>query len=88
MVQAGPVRDLLGYRFQHEGSLVWGFTASGWREVLAGVGQPSDITGMLAERGLLLITPSDRAHRFIKKIESRPVALFAVRAPALNEWGP
>ena len=78
------MRDLLGYRFLHEGSLLWGFTASGWREVLAGVGQPSDVTSLLAERGLLLMTPSDRACRFVKKIENRPVALFAVRASALE----
>jgi putative DNA primase/helicase len=82
---SGPIRDLLGYRFLHEGSLIWGFTATGWREVLSPVGRPSDITGMLAERGLLLMTLSDRACRFIRKVEGRPTALYAVKAAALEE---
>ncbi len=85
---AGPTRDLLGYRFTHEGSLIWGFTATGWREVLSPVGRPSDITSMLAERGLLLVTPSDRAHRLIRKVEGRPTALYAVHAASLEEREP
>ena len=35
-----PVRDLLGYRFSSGGALAWGFTSTGWRDVLAGIADP------------------------------------------------
>jgi hypothetical protein len=31
------------------------------------------------------MTPSDRACRFIRKVEGRPTALYAVKAAALEE---
>lgn len=89
MTQEAPlsgqgVRDLIGYRFKREDELYWGFTMTGWREVLAGVAEPKGIAAMLTDRGALLVTPSDRANRYVQKIDGRPVATYAVRATALN----
>lgn len=78
------VRDLIGYRFERDGNLYWGFTTTGWKEVLAGVADPKGIAAMLAERDALLVSNSDRANRFIQKIDGRPVATYAVRATALS----
>jgi putative DNA primase/helicase len=85
-VQYGSIRDLLGYRFMHNGELVWGFTATGWREVVGSVGQPSSIAKLLAENGVLA-TGSDPACRFAKRIDGRSQNLFAVKASVLEEWG-
>ena len=57
---------------------------TGWKEALAGVADPKGIAAMLADRGALLTTPSDRANRFVQKIDGRPVATYAVRATALS----
>jgi putative DNA primase/helicase len=89
MTQEAPlsgqgVRDLIGYRFKRGEELYWGFTPTGWKEVLAGVADPKGIAAMLADRDALLVTPSDRANRFIQKIDGRPVATYAVRATALS----
>jgi putative DNA primase/helicase len=89
MTQGAPlsgqgVRDLIGYRFKRGDDLYWGFTPTGWKEVLAGVADPKGIATMLKEREALLVTPSDRANRFIQKIDGRPVATYAVRATALS----
>jgi putative DNA primase/helicase len=78
------IRDLLGYRFEHEGQLYWGFTTTGWKETLTGIADPRTVAALLSERGSVLTTPSDKAHRFIRKIDSRPVATIAVRASALS----
>jgi putative DNA primase/helicase len=85
-IQHGVIRDLLGYRFSQDGELVWGFTATGWREVVGGVGQPSTIAKLLAENGVL-VTGADPAHRLAKRIDGRPQNLFAVKASALEGWG-
>jgi len=85
-VQHGAIRDLLGYRFLHDGELVWGFTATGWKEVVGGVGQPSMIAKLLAERGML-VTGADKSHRLSKRIDGRSQNLFAVKASALENWG-
>jgi hypothetical protein len=56
---------LLGYvvGFVDDGDLVWGFTAAGFKEVVGGVGAPTAIATMMAERGLLVtqnaIGPTD-----------------------------
>jgi putative DNA primase/helicase len=89
MTQEAPlsgqgVRDLIGYRFKRGDELYWGFTPTGWKEALAGVADPKGIAAMLKERGALLVTPSDRANRYVQKIEGRPVATYAVRATALS----
>ncbi|MFC4174168.1 DUF927 domain-containing protein [Microvirga sp. GCM10011540] len=85
-VQHGAIRDLLGYRFLHDGELVWGFTATGWKEVVGGVGQPSTVAKLLAENGVL-VTSADPAHRLAKRIDGRTQNLFAVKADALETWG-
>jgi putative DNA primase/helicase len=85
-VQHGAIRDLLGYRFIHDGELVWGFTATGWREVVGGVGQPSTVAKLLAE-SRVLVTGADHAHRLPKRIDGRPQNLFAVKASAIEDWG-
>ncbi|WP_262299707.1 DUF927 domain-containing protein [Microvirga sesbaniae] len=78
------VRDLIGYRFKRGDDLYWGFTPTGWKEALAGVADSKGIAAMLAERGALLVTPSDRANRYVQKIDGRSVATYAVRATALS----
>jgi putative DNA primase/helicase len=78
-----PVRDLLGYRFTRDDTLLWGFTATGWREVLFGIADPKGIARMLDERGGLLVSGSDHARRFILKVDGQSVAVFAVRASFL-----
>jgi putative DNA primase/helicase len=80
-----PIRDLLGYRFVHAGQVIYGFTASGWKEVLTGIGRSSDIAAMLDQEGLLL--SNAKHHRFIKRIDSVSKALFAVRAEMLERVG-
>jgi putative DNA primase/helicase len=47
------LRDQLGYRFQWQGEMVWGFTSSGIKEVLRGVGDAATLVGALAERGVI-----------------------------------
>ncbi|ANY78464.1 hypothetical protein BB934_09665 [Microvirga ossetica] len=78
------VRDLIGYRFDHDGDLYWGFTTTGWKETLAGIADPKSVAVMLFDRGSLLTTPSDKAYRFIRKIDGRTVGTYAVRASALG----
>ena len=78
------IRDLLGYRFERESNLYWGFTATGWKEVLAGIADPKSIACMLAEKGDLLTTPSDRLNRLMQKIDGRTVGTYAIRASALS----
>jgi putative DNA primase/helicase len=85
-VQPGVIHNRLGYRFMHEGELVWGFTATGWKETVGGVGQPSIVAKLLAENGVL-VTGADPAYRLPKRIDGRPQNLFAVKASALEEWG-
>jgi len=84
--QHGMIVDLLGYRFTYNGELVWGFTATGWRKVVGGVGQPSTIAILLAEKGVL-VTAADAAHRLAKRIGDRTHNLIAVKAAALEDWG-
>ena len=76
---------LLGYvvGFVDDGDLVWGFTAAGFKEVVGGVGAPTAITTMMAERGLL-VTQNDRSHRFSKRIDGRTQNVVAVKASALD----
>jgi putative DNA primase/helicase len=83
-VNGQGIRDLLGYRFERDSNLYWGFTATGWREVLAGIADPKSIACMLAEKGDLLTTPSDRLNRLMQKIDGRTVGTYAVRASALS----
>jgi putative DNA primase/helicase len=80
-----PIRDLLGYRFVYAGQVIYGFTASGWRGVLAGIGRPSEIAAMLDEKGLLL--SNDEHHRFVRKVDGISKALFAVRPEMLERVG-
>jgi putative DNA primase/helicase len=82
--QAGPIRDLLGYRFMHGGELIYGFTASGWTAVVGHIGRPSTIAKMLADLGML-VTQADQNHRFSKRIDGRPKALYALKASALAD---
>jgi putative DNA primase/helicase len=82
----GMIVDLLGYRFTHNGEPVWGFTATGWRKVVGGVGQPSTIAKLLAEKGEL-VSGADAAHRMAKRIGDRTQNLFVVKASALEGWG-
>lgn len=85
-IRQNAIRDLLGYRFMHSGEWVWGFTATGWEEVVGGVGRPSTIAKMLAETEAL-VAGADRAHRFSKRIGDRTYNLIAVKASALEKWG-
>jgi len=82
-----PVRDLLGYRFEHHGETIYGFTASGWREVLNGIADRALIAAILAERRILVTSPRDKAHRLGKKVDGKSKGLFAVRAAAITEEG-
>ncbi|WP_262299649.1 DUF927 domain-containing protein [Microvirga sesbaniae] len=78
-------RDLIGYRFHRNKQLYWGFTATGWKEVLAGVAEPKSVAAMLADRGELLVSNSDRAtHRYHVKVEGTSKAVYAVKASALE----
>jgi putative DNA primase/helicase len=83
-VNGQGIRDLLGYRFERDNNLYWGFTATGWKEVLSGITDPKSIACMLAEKGDLLTTPSDRLNRLMQKIDGRTVGTYAVRASALS----
>lgn len=85
-VHQGMIVDLLGYRFIHQGELVWGFTATGWRKVVGGVGQPSAIAKLLAEKGVL-VTGADKARRLAKRIGECTHNLYVVKASALEDWG-
>ncbi|HEY8381584.1 MAG TPA: DUF927 domain-containing protein [Microvirga sp.] len=80
-----PMRDLLGYRFHREGEWLWGFTATGWREVLAGVAEPRSVVAMLADRGALYTGGADRANRYAVKVDGQTVWVHAVKASALAD---
>ena len=82
----GMIVDLLGYRFIYNGELVWGFTATGWKKVVGGVGQPSTIAKLLADKGVL-VTGADAAYRLAKRVDERTHNLFVVKASALEDWG-
>lgn len=77
-----PVRDLLGYRIKREGEVCYAFTATGWRETLAGIGDPRMIAAILHQRGVL-ISGKDRSQRLFLKVDGRSVATYAVRYGAL-----
>jgi putative DNA primase/helicase len=47
-----PVRDQLGYCFTLQGAIVWGFTTTGIKEVLRGIGDTTTLVAGLADRGL------------------------------------
>ncbi|RDI62679.1 DUF927 domain-containing protein [Microvirga subterranea] len=83
-MQHGAIYDLLGYRFTHNGELMWGFTATGWKKVVGSVGQPSTVAKLLAENGVL-VTSADPACRLSKRIDGRPQNLIAVKASALED---
>ncbi|HEY8383964.1 MAG TPA: DUF927 domain-containing protein [Microvirga sp.] len=83
-LQQGPIRDLLGYRFNHEGRVVFGFTANGWKEVVGQCGRPSDLARMLAKRGVLLTTNAED-YRLTKRVGDTKHALVAVYADAVLE---
>jgi putative DNA primase/helicase len=84
LISPPVVRDLLGYRLSREGELVWGFTSTGWREVLAGVAEARGIAAALADRQMLLVSASDRSHRYAIKVDGRPVMVYAIKASALE----
>jgi putative DNA primase/helicase len=48
-----PVRDQLGYRFTFQGETVWGFTTTGIKEVLRGIGDAATLVAELADRGVI-----------------------------------
>ncbi len=80
------VRDLLGYRFQLKDELIWGFTATGWRDTLRHVADPKLLARELGHCGVLEITPSEAdRHQLSRKIDGRRQRLYAVRASALEE---
>lgn len=81
-----PIRDLLGYRVERDGVLLWCFTATGWRETLSGIADPKGIARSLIERGALTASKGDRSNRFVFKLDGQSVATYAMRASAL-EWG-
>jgi putative DNA primase/helicase len=79
-------RDVLGYRFDHDGEPIWGFTSTGWKQVLRGVADPTMLARELANSGLLVTTPSEEnRHQLAKKIGGVRARLYAVRASSLNE---
>lgn len=82
---AYPVRDLMGYRFHREGEWLWGFTATGWKEVLAGVAEPRSVLAMLADRGALHIGGTDQANRYAIKVDGQTKWVYAVKATALTD---
>lgn len=81
--QQRPIPDLLGYRQMRAGEILWCFTATGWRETVGGIGQPSTIARLLAERDMLA-SGNDRAHRLSVKVDGRSVGTYAVRQRALE----
>jgi len=82
-----PMRDLLGYRFKRDGEVLWGFTATGWKEVLAGIAENRGTARMLAERDALVVTKSDKANRLSVRLDGRTVPVYAVRSSAIETWG-
>jgi hypothetical protein len=72
------------YRFVHEGELVWGFRATGWKETVGSVGQPSAVAKLLAENGVL-VTGADPAYRLAKCVDGRTQNLFVVKAATFDE---
>ncbi|MFC4170488.1 DUF927 domain-containing protein [Microvirga sp. GCM10011540] len=82
-----PIRDLLGYRLSREGELLWGFTSTGWKEVLAGIAEAKGIARMMSERGALVASKNDKANRLHVKVDGRVVPVYAFKASALEQWG-
>jgi putative DNA primase/helicase len=82
-----PIRDLLGYRLSREGEVLWGFTSTGWKEVLAGIAEAKGIARMMAERGALMASKNDKANRLHQRVDGRTVPVYAVKASALEQWG-
>jgi putative DNA primase/helicase len=82
-----PIRDLLGYRLLRDGELLWGFTSTGWKEVLAGIAEAKGVARTMAERGALMCSKADKAHRLHQRVDGRTVPLYAVKASALEQWG-
>jgi putative DNA primase/helicase len=78
-----PIRDLLGYRTEREGALLWCFTSTGFKEVLSGIADHKGLARALAERGALFSTGTDRSGRHILKVDGQAVATYAVRATSL-----
>jgi putative DNA primase/helicase len=75
------VRDVLGYRFEHDDETIFGFTESGWKETLKGIADPSFIARELAARDVLEVTPSEASRsRLAKVVEGKRLRLFAVRS--------
>jgi putative DNA primase/helicase len=79
------VRDLLGYRFRDaEGRLVYGFTTTGWRDILRPVANPASVAKILAAEGVLLTNSKGEAPpRLVKTIDGMSKALYAVRGDSI-----
>lgn len=84
---SAPIRDLLGYRLSRDGELLWGFTSTGWKEVLAGIAEAKGIARMMAERGALVSSKNDKANRLHVKVDGRAAPVYAVKASTLEQWG-
>jgi putative DNA primase/helicase len=78
------LRDQLGYRFQWQGEMVWGFTSSGIKEVLRGVGEIGTLVTALAELGLIRRGNTKRL-QIEKKIGGYKRRLYAVPDTLLME---
>lgn len=79
------IRDALGFRLEQDGERLWGFTVTGWREILRGVCDPAWAARELAAADVLLVTPSQASqHQLVKKIAGEPKRLFAVKASHIN----
>jgi putative DNA primase/helicase len=82
------IRDALGFRLEQDGERLWGFTRTGWHEILRGVCDPRWAARELAAADVLMVTLSQASqHQLVKKIAGEPKRLFAVKASYLNNGG-
>ena len=80
-------QGLLGYKLAHNGEDVWGFTSSGFEEIVRQVMSSEQVTvakRMLADHGDLIGDASNR-YRLSMKINGKVEKLIAVRASALED---
>jgi putative DNA primase/helicase len=71
-----PMRDLLGYQFDEHEEIIWGFTTSGLKEVLRGIGEFTDLVRELVDGGV--IRRGTERIQSEKKIEGKKRRLYAV----------
>jgi hypothetical protein len=70
------VRYLLGYQFNEHEEIIWGFTTSGLKEVLRGIGEFAGLVSDLVHRGV--IRRGTERVQIEKKIEGAKRRLYAV----------